>query len=457
MLSDTLLASASSPPNQGLQDWLLGYHDITINNDRISDSDPSGQTSPPPPNHPRTMDISPARPHRRRPSDIDVSYQSPSASYDQHSPSRRSSTVGYSPTTPRSSAHHDYSEFDNSALDASADDNGLGSLADELADAWDEDEADEADEGVSELLPAFEETRYGRKASTNGYKQQSAELPRDSGIADLTSSPTEGRGLLTPLSATSSRQGKNRFGSGGQSQYDGSEYGEDSDFDPAEDISAGLEARMAAIEGLARRGTESNGSEADGLVARVTESLRDLGSQAGIEGGATRLTTTNAALSTHLAHQTRLIASLTSTLLSPLAPPPPLETIDEILPLIALTLPSIPTPSPQPLLALHSLSNTSRELIHTLSYLADSLHMARQTSAAAGRRLRASKDAVSEWRREVEGRERGIRWIEDGGWDEKLRGREAAGVCRDVVGGFEEVCNGWRERLLRQAGEVGAG
>lgn len=51
-------------------------------------------------------------------------------------------------------------------------------------------------------------------------------------------------------------------------------------------------------------------------------------------------------------------------------------------------------------------------------------------------------------KREEEKREEGIRWVERGGWEERLAGRECAGICGEVVGGFEEVCRGWRERLV---------
>ena len=63
---------------------------------------------------------------------------------------------------------------------------------------------------------------------------------------------------------------------------------------------------------------------------------------------------------------------------------------------------------------------------------------------------------VGEMRREAEAREEGVRWIERGGWDAKLKGRECAKVCREVVGGFEEVCDGWRERIASGGVEVGA-
>ena len=45
---------------------------------------------------------------------------------------------------------------------------------------------------------------------------------------------------------------------------------------------------MATVESLARRGTESNGGDADMIVQRVAESLKDLGSQSVLEHSATR-------------------------------------------------------------------------------------------------------------------------------------------------------------------------
>lgn len=40
-----------------------------------------------------------------------------------------------------------------------------------------------------------------------------------------------------------------------------------------------------------------------------------------------------------------------------------------------------------------------------------------------------------------------VRWVEKGGWDRRLEGRECANVCNEVLSGFEEVCGAWRERL----------
>lgn len=55
---------------------------------------------------------------------------------------------------------------------------------------------------------------------------------------------------------------------------------------------------------------------------------------------------------------------------------------------------------------------------------------------------------MAEWRREYEGAEEARRWIEKGDWDRRLRDREAKQVAGEVCGGFEKVCEGWREKLV---------
>ena len=71
-----------------------------------------------------------------------------------------------------------------------------------------------------------------------------------------------------------------------------------------------------------------------------------------------------------------------------------------------------------------------------------------------------ARETVVTMKRGLEEAEEGVRWLEMGDWDRKLRERDAAKVCGEVVGGFEEVCKGWRARLLGQNGgevETGAG
>lgn len=154
---------------------------------------------------------------------------------------------------------------------------GLGNLADELADAFsqsgEEDDYDEnGDSGV----------RFAVQEDAN---QGMSEVVRDSGI-DTASPSREGArpksmslGLPSPH-----RRGHRRAGS----EYDGSEYGSESDLEsPGMPLS--LVSKINAVEALARRGTESTGSHIDGVFQRVTSGLRDLGPQSSVESSATRL------------------------------------------------------------------------------------------------------------------------------------------------------------------------
>ena len=172
-----------------------------------------------------------------------------------------------------------------------------------------------------------------------------------------------------------------------------------------------------------------------------------------------RLSTAHTALTTHLTYQTRLLQTLTHPLVSPLSTPPSPEVIDPLLPLLSSLLLSLPNPLPQPIASLHALHASTTDLLSTLSYLSDTLHMSRQTTTLAARRLKAAKEIVERMKCETEEREEGIRWVEKGGWEKRLSGRECARVCGEVVGGFEEVCRGWRERLAGDGGgmEVVAG
>jgi hypothetical protein len=172
--------------------------------------------------------------------------------------SRRSSAAFGSSHGPGSSGGGD-----NLALELGGEDFGE-SLADEL-DGYSDEEALEEDEEEEE---------------------ERAEQERDSGIDVGSSPPKHANAQLSPSSASTSKNGHGHKRK--ESRYDGSEYGSESDLEETELVSAGLEARMAAVEAMARRGLEENGSERDGVVGRLTERLRDLGSQSEMEMGVTR-------------------------------------------------------------------------------------------------------------------------------------------------------------------------
>jgi len=325
------------------------------------------------------------------------------------------------------------------------------SLADELG-GWDEEDDDD-------------EERFDEDASLpNGIHEQE----RDSGI-DVASSPhiknstttttaavLPSANVISPTPPATSQDAKNkRYRSCKPSDYDGSGYGSESDLETTDLISASLEARLAAVEAMARRGMEDNGSEGDKVVSRFTERLKDLGGLMGVEQGATRLATAYTAIHTHLNHQTRLVAQLTSTLLSPLAAPLQPEMVEEVLPGIEATLELMVgiTPGSRAVCDLHELAGLTGDLVQNISSLRDTLQMNRETTTVAARRLKAVKDVLAEWKREDLEKEEGVRWIERGDWDRRLKERQCARECREVVEGFEKVCGGWRERLV--AGAVG--
>ncbi len=218
------------------------------------------------------MPSSPKTPrHSRHPSNIDLSFASPQ-SYNE-SPRRHSKTSLYTPTTPK---RHSLGRSDSIGIDVFSSGgpapsaNGLGNLADELADAWDDEEGEGEDED-GEPDMNFQELKEEGDGQT-----------RDSGV-DVTSSPVEELQKPSGLSPPTGGRGHRRQ----TSEYDGSDYGGESDLESS-GMPPGLVARLDMVESLARRGMENSGTERDSVVKRVIEGLKDLGGQSGVEGGATR-------------------------------------------------------------------------------------------------------------------------------------------------------------------------
>ncbi|MCJ1272486.1 hypothetical protein MMC21_000272 [Puttea exsequens] len=403
------------------------------------------------------MPSSPRTPVKRRKSSassINFAVTSPSPQSNGNSVrrpsvgSRRSSTFSVqSPTTPRLIPSHDgtgsFSQLNGYGNVPDAEEsNGLGNLADELAEAFDEEAEDEVIHDVVGSPPSQRTSRQAQAFQT-ALKENKPILRERLSTRELSLSPSK-------------QEYHSRNYQRHDSHYDGSDYGDDSDLEGVDGLTQSLTARMASIEGLARLGTQSNGSDADGVVQRVADALKNLGSQAGIENGTSRLITTHTALTSHLTNQTRSLQTLCHPLLSPLSAPPEADTIDDMLPLLTELLFMLPTPARHPLTALHSLHASTTELTSILTYLSDTLHMTRQTTSLATRRLRTIKETVMDMRKEAEAMEESVRWIEKGEWEARLEARDCARVCGDVVNGFEEVCSGWRERLVGGLGvEVG--
>ncbi|KAK4645565.1 hypothetical protein QC761_202630 [Podospora bellae-mahoneyi] len=412
--------------------------------------------------------------HSRHPS-LDLS-QTTSYSPSRERRQSKASSFADRPGTPLRNGFAS-SDMDLGMMNGDGGGNGLGNLADELAGLDDDyDDYDDYDEDVpegeydddNELQKSQITTRGNSPHKTPGTNfedtddtdldQKGGQQVRDSGV-DIEHSPSRGSSLPHRLRnnslgvpSPSGKHGHRRKGSA----YDGSEYGSESDLDNG-GMPPRLIEKMDEVESLARRGTEKTGGPLDGTFQRVTEGLRDLGSQAGVEGGATRLITAHSAVTTHLSHQNRQMHNLSFPLLSPLVAPPDPEAIEELLPMLISLSELMPRPSTTALQSLSSLHSLTTDLVNTLNYLSDTIHMSRQTTNIATRRLKSAKDLVAEIKHDEELREEGERWLAKGKWGERLERRECANVCGEVVGGFEKVCEGWRERLveLARAEEMG--
>ena len=176
---------------------------------------------------------------------------------------------------------------------------GLGSLADELADAWEEEGEEEGGYGYEYASGQEPNEQSPQPFHHTNIDTNDSDKDDDDEMNPGERTPSSGYSMEhNTLHPPRQKSGGGGGGGGGgnvaalrhrrhESQYDGSDYGNDSDLEET-DISPSLEARMAEIEGLARRGMENNGSEHDHVIKRAVEALRDLAGQSGIENNAMR-------------------------------------------------------------------------------------------------------------------------------------------------------------------------
>ncbi|WEW58725.1 hypothetical protein PRK78_004193 [Emydomyces testavorans] len=420
--------------------------------------------------------------------------QTPRTSIPQ-SPSRQVSTSGIMERPARFSG--DFAPNMNADM-GGGDGGGLGSLADELANAWDDDDGGYGygygEEDVSGLQDGEVMVSIDGIGSPGSDDQAYIDSIHDMGIgmgSGMLHGPSDSdQDQLKPPKQRLKGQSRHRRV---ESLYDGSDYGNDSDFEDPGDISPGLEARMAGIDNLVRWSKADDASNQ--FIDQFISHLRELGGQAGIENSATRLITAHTSLASHLTHQTRSLQTLSHPLLISSFPTLSPDAIDDLIPLIDSILPNLPFPdrphhqhhqhhqhqpthqrdpsnpdsSPShsrphsrshttttPLLSVQTLLSQTSDLTHTLRTLNDTLHESRHLTSTASRRLKTVRELVIEMRHEDEAREEGIRWIEKGGWDARLAGREAGSVCHNVVSGFEAVCGEWRDKLFGAGAGAGA-
>lgn len=206
-----------------------------------------------------------------------------------------------------------------------------------------------------------------------------------------------------------------------------------------------MEDAMAAIARLAEPTVHD---QAD-TIARTLSALQHLGPQSTLETQTQRFTTSTNSLASHIIQQTRLLGSLSASLFSPFGLSAPLDpfVVDEVIPQMQEVLQTLPQPDPSAPQSLSKLDRETTDLLRTLSSLADSLQMGRQTTSSAARVLRNTQTIVTQLRREADIAEQAKWKIEKEGWDRRLAERWYAGECKNVVGGFEQVCEGLRRGL----------
>ncbi|MCJ1358387.1 MAG: hypothetical protein MMC33_008387 [Icmadophila ericetorum] len=387
-----------------------------------------------PPSSPQSIQFSPMKPTR----------------------SRQSSLYSlYSPSTPRpNSSHSQESGFGNGFGASGASGSGLGNLADELAEVWDEDAAVNEGEGQLDQNGEEEVQQLGAvQLNRKSFFQRRMVAGREIGSSSLLKKvPKSKRRRKLP-------------------GFYGLDNGDDSD-DEDFDTTASLEAQISTIERLANPNEILEGG--DDICKRVMELLRDITSQIGIENCATRYARSprgkwqqelNILTSYHslaqaqttfnnlLNDEFQLLHRLIQSLLSPISQDSIDSTTMTLLNLDFQTLlHSLPDLTPHPLIQIHAFHTSTQDLLSTLSSFSDTLHMTRQTSTQASRRLRVAKETVENLKAEMEKAEEGIVWVERGRWQEKIERREAATACGEICGGFEEVCEGWRRKLVEQVG-----
>ena len=243
------------------------------------------------------MPSSPRTPTRRRKSstrssqsiELPFKSQSPQSNLytpDRSSHSRKSSLYSIpSPSTPRPATSHSRNgDFESSSGFGSVLDlgNGLGSLADELAQAYSDEEEGETGEDVSGNQVG--EIGYSR----NGHMEEEEEGTMSEHRGNLQHGMPSSQIAQSTYNTATPKQPASSKHRRQQSRYNRSIGSDHSDLEEPEGFPPSVIAQISAIESLAVEATATNDSEADAVIERVAESLKDLGSQSGIENGITR-------------------------------------------------------------------------------------------------------------------------------------------------------------------------
>ena len=238
---------------------------------------------------------SPRTPTKRRKSSIDLQITSASPQSNSHA-SRRSSVNRRgsqysieSPTIQRLATSQEWPGINGtSSLAEGGESNGLGNLADELAEAFDEDEE-----------PVQGEVLEGEMRQLEGAVKEN---PREGYCGDSDVNEGSSERLAATATSTSPHPGLRIKHRRMNTSHEGSDNGYDSEQDLTERISSGFDSRLVAIEGLAQPSSEAYGDNANDFVQRFADTLKELPSQSRVENGVTRYAPSDHTRRTRLAY-----------------------------------------------------------------------------------------------------------------------------------------------------------
>lgn len=336
----------------------------------------------------------------------------------------------------------------NRSLEQLEDNNGLGSLADELGQAWDGDEDDDPEE-QSNFLEGLREGIVEQDSSMRGlHSPYELNDMHDFGFGMVMQSPHPSQldGPSPTLHVPQTRRESDPRGnrkSGHQrheSAYDGSDYGPDSDLEQPDDcLPPIMRKRIRDLENLTRLciNPEDAVSEGGGTVRRTIHGLKELGPQGNIEYGVTRLITAYTSMASHRTNKTRDLFTQSHSLLYGGLLNLPEEMLDLLLDEVNELILTIPFLRQQnPLLSLQILASQTDELSQTLRSITDLLQEFKLAANTASRKLKTVRDQVDDMSIEEELVENSIMLIQAGDWDRRCRTRQAAKTCQEICEGF---------------------
>jgi len=324
--------------------------------------------------------------------------------------------------------------------------NGLENLADELADVWDDD-YDGYEEGLSQM--SAEDMLVEPPVSS--FKVDVRRI-RDSGIDVSCSTDT------TPSKSRSSKETMSRNPSPryvpqsptliDQALRERSRNSGSFTRDETEYVWRSIDMHLNDLARLTPQDISEQSLIASKPSANTFERFRELGDQATIEKRSSRLIGVYDTASSHLLNHINSFQPFTYAVLASLPQTMEESDYDEFLSLMVSTISSLPKPSTTLLPSLTQLNRYSKDTVDALKTLSDSLHMGRQTTEAAARRLKVVTALASELSHDALEVEESVQWIEEGCWQDRLEKRESAALCSEVLTGFEAVCDNWRARLM---------